>query len=338
MKRTRSNYKQKRGNFKQDKFYTKEEIFLSRLASIMKISKQDVRKHFSQRTVSTIRLNNLAANPDVIYQKLAAKGVEMEKVDWAPNTYIVRNLDKSVLGRFEEYQKGLFYIQNLSSMLPAIILNPSEGDKVLDMCAAPGSKTTQLAAIMNNRGEIVANDDNLKRINSLRRVTREFHARNVKVIQGDAAELGKTYQNKFTKILLDAPCSGEGLIYLKGEKPLRFWTLKKVSSMAKLQEKLILSAFDALKPGGEMVYSTCTLEPEENEAVLTTLLKSRPGVEMMDIPLIDQGAFADYKGFIVPGIQKWSGNSYHFDVKKAIRVIPGARMQAFFVAKLRKGK
>ncbi|WKZ30737.1 MAG: RsmB/NOP family class I SAM-dependent RNA methyltransferase [Candidatus Dojkabacteria bacterium] len=336
MKRTRSNYKQKRGKQQEERFFTKEEIFLSRLASILKMSKKDVRNHFSQRTVSTIRLNNLAANPDDIEKKLLSKGIQLEQVPWSKHTFIVTNKDKSELGKMEEYRKGLFYIQNLSSMLPGVILNPSEGDYVLDMCAAPGSKTTQLAAMMNNKGEIIANDENFQRLSSLKRVLSEFHVTNAKVTIGDAAKLGHTHQNKFSKILLDAPCSGEGMIYLKGEKPLRFWNIKKIKAMVKVQERLILSAFDALKPGGEMVYSTCTLEPDENEGVVTRLLRLRKDVEILEIPITGDAKFDDYRSFVTSGITKWSGNFYDRELRKAIRVIPGSRMQAFFIVKIKK--
>lgn len=336
MKKTRTNYKQKRGKQDVQRFYTKEDIFMSRLASILKISKKDVRTHFSQRTVSTIRLNNLAADPASIEQKLIERGLDLQKVPWSKHTFIVGNRDKSELGKMEEYRKGLFYIQNLSSMLPAIILNPSEGDHVLDMCAAPGSKTTQLAAMMNNKGEITANDENYQRMGALKRVLSEFHVTNTKVTIGDAAKLGHTHQNKFTKILLDAPCSGEGMIYLKGEKPLRFWNIKKIKAMTRVQERLIFAAFDALKPGGEMIYSTCTLEPDENEAVVTKLMRSRSGVQIEEIPLVEDAKFEDYKAFVTPGITKWSGNNYDREMKKAIRVIPGSKMQGFFVVKIRK--
>lgn len=336
-RRLRSNYKKSRTPGKEDKFYTKEDIFLSRLASILQTSTGKVKGMFSERSVSTIRLNPLAGDPEKILEKIKGNEWELEQVNWSPYTYIVKNKDKSELGKSQDYAKGLFYIQNLSSMLPVIILDPKEDEKVLDLCAAPGSKTTMIAALMKNRGKIVANDENFSRIEDLKDVLELFYVKNTEIRLSDGAKLGRDNKNSFDKVLLDAPCSGEGLIFLRGPKPLRFWSIKKVKAMSTIQKRLISSAFEAVRPGGTLVYATCTLEPAENEGVVSHLLENYPDAKVEKIDLTESEDFDQYKPFIVKGIKHWSQNSYNPEVEKSIRVIPGKRMQGFYVVKIKKG-
>lgn len=334
----RSNYKKSRSEPIESKFFSKEEIFLSRLASILRMSKGDVRGAFSQRSVTTIRINPLADNPEKIKAKFEDLNWKLKPVPWAENVYIVTDRDKSELGKTQEYKKGLFYIQNLSSMLPVVVLDPQPGEEVLDVCAAPGSKTSMMAAMMKNKGNIIANDEDFSRSQKLQSVLDEFYVKNTEVRIGDGAKIGTEYPNYFDKILLDAPCSGEGLVYLRKPKPLRFWNIKKINIMSKVQKKLITAAYDSLKPGGTLIYSTCTLEPDENEGVVTHLLERNPKAKVVDIDLISDPNFAGHLGFTRPGITHWSGKDYHESTKKALRVVPGKTMQAFFVAKIIKPK
>jgi 16S rRNA (cytosine1407-C5)-methyltransferase len=332
--KVRSNFKRSRDQQGPAKFYTKDDIFISRMASILRMPKGKIKGMFSQRAVTTIRLNPLASNVNKIYKRLDDKGLDMKKVDWSPNTFIVSNKDKSELGKTEEYEKGLFYIQNLSSMLPVVALDPKPGEIVLDMCAAPGSKTTFIAAEMENQGEIVANDENFSRIKSLEQVISQFHVKNTKVRIGDGSTIGKSQPNYYDKVLLDAPCSGEGLIYLRTPKPLRFWNIKKIKIMEKVQKKLIVSAYDSLKPGGILIYSTCTLEPDENEGVVSYLLDKFKDAKLEDIGFIKDEKFEEYRPFVTNGITKWSGNEYNPITKKSTRIIPGKHMQGFYIAKI----
>ncbi len=325
----------KRKNFKE-RFFTKQDIFASRMASILMVPTKSIIPMFSQRILSIIRLNNLADEPSKILHLLRSKGLELDKVGWSPDTYIVLNSDKSDLGEMHEYKRGLFYIQNLSSMLPVVELGPQQGEKILDMCAAPGSKTTMICSMVNDNAEIVANEEDFRRLSKLQNVLRQFHCKNVGISQNDGSLIGKVTPDHYNKVLLDAPCSGEGLIYLKGENPLRFWSIKKVKVMRRIQEELILSAFDSLKKGGTLIYSTCTLEPEENEVVVSFLLNMRSNSKVLPIETVATEAFSDYKKITTPGITKWSGNSYSSDLKLAVRILPSELMQGFFVAKITK--
>lgn len=317
-------------------FYTKKDLFLSRMASIMQVSPKMARSFFSQRAVSAIRLNNLASNPAKIKATLEEKGLDLRKVPWSPYTYIVVNRDKSQLGKMDAYHKGLFYIQNLASMVPVIILDPQPGEKILDMTAAPGSKTSMIAALTGNRADIIANDNSYERAKNMDRMLKEFHVQNYKVTVSDGVKYGKKLANEFDRVLLDAPCSGEGLVYLQSDNPLRFWSIRKVKRMVKIQRELILSAYKALKPGGVLVYSTCTLEPEENEGVISHLLERYPDAKLENIGLDNLPEFADYKKHTERGIRKWSGMEFNKDSGRSIRIIPSKTMQGFYIAKITK--
>ena len=331
-KPTRSNYKQPRKPHSNPKktFFTKENIFISRMASILMVPKSSIMGIFSQRAITTIRLNPLKGNVDSTKKALEAKGYELKAIDWAPNAYFVLNHDKSEVSQTAEYQDGKFYIQNLSSILDTLVLDPKAGENILDMCAAPGSKTTHLAALMDNKGKILANDVDMSRVSSLKNVLYQFGARNAKATYSDSTEFGKKYPEYFDRVLLDAPCSGEGMIYMNSMKPLRFWGLDKIKRCTFLQKDLILSAFRTLKKGGYLVYSTCTLEPEENEGVVTFLLEHFSNATVEDINIEVE------KRYMMKGITKWSGNIYNPAVKKTLRVIPNSKMMGFYIAKIKK--
>jgi 16S rRNA (cytosine1407-C5)-methyltransferase len=332
--RKRSNYKQPRKSKhsynkpkEKKEFYTKENIFVSRMASILLLPKAEIVPLFSQRAKTTIRLNPLKGDVKKTKNSLIRKGYDLEQIPWEENTYFVLNKDKNEVSQSREYEEGKFYIQNLSSILASVLLNPQEGEKILDMCAAPGSKTTHLAALANNKAEIIANDSEISRVNSLNRVVDQFGVKNCKVTLSDGEDFGKKYPVSFDKVLLDAPCSGEGMIYMRGPKPLRFWSIQKVNRYSQIQRKLIESAFLTLKHGGTMIYSTCTLEPEENEGVVTYLLEKYPNARIEEIDL--HPSIKHEKG-----ITKWSGNKYHPEVKKTIRIIPSSEMMGFYIAKI----
>jgi tRNA (cytosine49-C5)-methyltransferase len=318
------------------KFYTKKEVFLSRMASIMQVSPKMARSFFSQRVVSAIRLNPLAGEPDKIKRRLEEHGAELQEVPWSKYTYIVTNLDKSELVEFDEYEDGEFYIQSLSSMLPVIILDPKPRDKILDMTAAPGSKTTQIAGLVDNKAKIYANDNNVNRADKLKNILKAFHVKGVSVTIGEGEKLGEEYPYTFDKVLLDAPCTGEGLIYLQGSNPLRFWHVKKIDRMVEIQKKLILSAYRTLKPGGLLVYSTCTLEPQENEAIVSYLIEQYPDAELENISIDSLPSFVDYKQYVQRGTRKWNKTEFHKFSGRTLRVNPGSVMTGFYIAKIRK--
>jgi 16S rRNA (cytosine1407-C5)-methyltransferase len=328
----RSNFKQsRRAPIHQKKtFFTKENLFVSRIASILLIPKTNVMNVFSQRAITTIRLNPLKGDVNETKELLEKKEYELQPISWDSNTYFVLNHDKSEVSQTPEYQDGRFYIQNLSSILDTLVLDPKEGENILDMCAAPGSKTTHIAAVTNNKSKIIANDSDMSRVSALKNVLFQFGAKNAKATISDATDFGRKYPDYFDRVLLDAPCSGEGMIYMGSMKPLRFWSLDKIKRCSFLQKDLVLSAFRTLKKGGYLVYSTCTLEPEENEGVITFLLEHFPNAQVEEIVINVE------KEYRMNGITKWSGHTYDPAVKKTLRIIPNSKMMGFYIAKIKK--
>ena len=172
------------------------------------------------------------------------------------------------LGHTPQHFGGQIYSATLSSLLAVQVLNPKPGDTVLDCCGAPGSKTSFLADKMKNQGLLVANEMDGKRLQKLNHNLNRMGILNTLIVQYDGSQIDRFIGEKFDKILLDAPCSSEGF----GRKDSSFfeknWDIAHVYEMAKIQKKLILSAFRMLKPGGTMVYSTCTGAPEENLSLI----------------------------------------------------------------------
>ena len=221
-----------------------------------------------------IRCNTLRTSPHLLYSSLTSKGVKLLKSRWADYAFEVISSPFS-LASTPEYLLGHFYIhRGPASLLPPIVLAPTPGDVVIDMTAAPGGKTSHLAQLMENKGTIIAIDIDRRRIRSLRSNLSRLGVENVIVIRMDARriyELGI----KADKILLDAPCTGEGLIPLdKSRKMSR--TLNDINYCSKLQKELLEAAIKCLKADGEIVYSTCSIAPEENEFVINSVLEKYP--------------------------------------------------------------
>ncbi len=226
-RKLRKNYKRPRSESQQRKYYTKMDIFLSRMASILQKPKGEIKHLFYQRARTTIRLNNLRGDNKKTYRVLTrGKGWDLQEIKNVEDTYFVNNRDKSGIAETQEYEDGEFYIQDLASILSIHILDPQEGEDVLDLAAAPGSKTTLISSLTNNNANITANDIDPKRISRLNNVLHQFGSQNVKVSNREGALLGRISPNHFDKVLLDAPCSGEGRIYFGGSNPLRFWSIK----------------------------------------------------------------------------------------------------------------
>jgi len=229
-----------------------------------------------------IRTNTLKITVEELKTKLAKNWI-LTPIPWSKESFKIKpkkgkNYD---IGNLKEHSLGYFYVQESASMLPAIILDPKPGDKILDMCAAPGSKTTQMAQYMKNKGILIANDLQGSRLKALGINLQRMGVKNT--IETQAS--GTRFRTKqFDKILVDAPCSGTGTIR-KSFKVLEMWSPNLVKQIAKQQYSLLKAGFQALKKEGTLVYSTCTLEPEENEAVVSRLLNEFPEAKIQPIKL-----------------------------------------------------
>ncbi|GLS84639.1 16S rRNA (cytosine(1407)-C(5))-methyltransferase RsmF [Paraferrimonas haliotis] len=225
---------------------------------------------YSQRPLRrSIRVNTLAISVTDFVKRMQAQGWQLQAIPWCEQGFWVGPEDKlDAIGNTVEHLAGLFYIQEASSMLPVTALFQSQRQPmmVLDMAAAPGSKTTQIAAQMNNQGLLVANEYSASRIKSLFANCQRLGIRNVALTHFSANVFGQYLPETFDSILLDAPCGGEGTIR-KDPRALDNWSQAAIDEISALQRELIESAFQSLKVGGELVYSTCTLNEQENHQV-----------------------------------------------------------------------
>jgi 16S rRNA (cytosine1407-C5)-methyltransferase len=273
-----------------------------------------------------IRINTLKISTSELKMLLKNNyGILTEEIAHIPFALKVID-DKGLLGITIEHISGLYYIQSLSSMLPPLVLNPAENDVVLDLCAAPGSKTTELGCLMKNKGTLIANEIQNDRVRMLVFNIDRMNLINTGVVHSKGELLSKIYVDHFDKILVDAPCSGLGIIQKKGEVT-DWWSLERTERLGELQLKLLIAAVKMAKPGGEIVYSTCTLTVEENEMVLDTVLKKYP-VEVTEIKL----PFDTHDGII-----SYADQILNPELKKAKRILPWEiGSEGFFIIKLKK--
>ncbi|MBI2167272.1 MAG: RsmB/NOP family class I SAM-dependent RNA methyltransferase [Candidatus Omnitrophica bacterium] len=314
------------------------ELFLERLRRIVPSQKWDaVANTFAEPKPTTFRVNTLKAKPEVIQEKLHYLGFRLEKVSWCPGAFILRDGRLRELQETEIYKKGEIYVQNLSSMIPVLVLNPQPGETILDLTAAPGSKTTQMAVMMKGEGRLVANDNDRIRFFKLKTNVELQGASNVELKSYPGEQFGRHWPDYFDRVLLDAPCTAEGRFLAHEPSTYRYWKPAKIKEMARKQKNLILSAFRALKPGGTLVYSTCTFAPEENEGVLTWLLEK---ADQHKIPaeLVEVRHAPPLPSIPNPmhGLSAWEEKNFHPSVRNSIRILPTVQMEGFFVASLRK--
>lgn len=283
---------------------------------------------YDKRPRKCIRVNTIKASVNEIVEKIQ----DLEQVPFCSDAFFIeKNTDSSKYISDSKHKtdyeikrlarEGKVYIQDASSLIPVISLDPQSNDQVLDMCAAPGTKTTHIAQLMKNSGFLGACEINKKRAMRLRNNIKTYGIWNTKIYAKNAIDL----QGSVDKILLDAPCSGEGIIG-KMHKTMHIWSENRIKYLQKQQKNLIEKAFSLLNPNGTLVYSTCTFEPEENEEVIDYLLKNHSDAKMEQIK--------------IPGLKFKQGlqlKDYTNEVKKCIRIYPSLNgTNGFFVAKIRK--
>lgn len=306
------------------------EIFLERLSRIIPPHKWDsVANTFAEKKPTTFRVNILKISTDVVKRELEKQGFRSESVSWYPDALILKEGRLRDLQETQLYQRGEIYVQSLNSMLPPLILAPQSGENVLDLTAAPGSKTTQMACLMKGGGRILANDNNKLRYFRLKANIEMQGAKNVELSLRYGESFGKTHPGKFDRVLLDAPCSAEGRFDIHEPASYRYWKPSKIREMVRKQKKLFFSAILALRSGGVLVYSTCTFAPEENEGVLDWALekfKDQIETETIQFPLTNQ----------MPGLTSWEEHTFNPLIKKSVRILPTSQMEGFFISKIKK--
>lgn len=269
-----------------------------------------------------LRVNTLLKRRKDLIHSLSQRKVETGTLEWTDSA-IVAFKSEVPLGATPEYLAGYYIIQAASSMLPVLNLDIQENMKVVDLCAAPGGKSTHIAAILNNTGVLFANDVCKDRIHSLKSNISRMAIENAIISNMDAKDF---YVGKVDRVLLDAPCSGTGVIS-KDSTIKTSKSAEEIKKIVKLQQKLILHAFDMLKGNGIMVYSTCSILVEENENVVDYLLSKRNNAKVMDLSI----------GVGKEGFVKFRNESFNGSISKSRRVYPHVHnMDGFYYCKIMK--
>lgn len=282
----------------------------------IEIAKKIMEGYTKQRPV-TFRVNTLKSNVETIENKLKEAKIEYEKTPWNKEAFIIKNVSKREIQELDIYKNGEIYLQSLSSMLPPIILKPQEGADILDMAAAPGGKTTQMAALSGNKAHITACEKNKIRAERLKYNVDKQGASCVFIMEKDARYIDDFFS--FDQILLDAPCSGSGTLNLNDSNLKNVFTKKLIEKSISSQLALLKKAIKILKPGKEMVYSTCSILAGENEDVVKKVLSS----ENAEIVPID---FEEIENIPVLPTK----------IDGTLCVFPNELYEGFFVAKIRK--
>lgn len=287
-----------------------------------KIFNEDYENIFNQprEFFWSVRSNTLKISVEDLEKKFKEKDYQLERIPWIKEGFWIKseeNLSKSL-----EHVLGYYFIQNASSMIPSLVLDPKPGETVLDLCASPGAKTTHIAALMSNTGLIVANDITYKRLKALRGNLQRCGVLNAVVNKTFGENFWKS-SLKFGKILLDIPCTGTGSL---NPRIFRETSFSSIRTLSKLQKNILTSASKCLEENGELVYSTCSLEPEENE-------------ENIDFAVKELGLTTEEIGQKIPfklAMTEWEGKRYDDSVANSVRIIPTNKTEGFFICKLRK--
>ena len=272
---------------------------------------------YLKKRKTTLRVNTLKSDIQKIEKELDKNEIIYKNVDWYTDAFIIENVKEDIIKKLEIFETGEIYLQSLSSMIPPILLNPRKGENILDMAAAPGGKTTQMAALSNNEAMITACEKNKIRGERLNYNLEKQGATRVNVMIEDARYLSDYFS--FDKILLDAPCSGSGTLCFEDENINNNFSQELIERSVKAQEKLLEKALRILKPKGEIIYSTCSILAKENEDILQKILNK-------------------YRAEIMPIGDNMVSNipTLPVKIKGTLCVCPTELYEGFFVAKIRK--
>ncbi len=280
---------------------------------------QKIIEGYQVKRKTTFRVNTLKSNIAEIEKALKDNKIEYEKVEWSKEVFIMKGISEKEIRELEIYQSGKIYLQSLSSMLPPILLQPKEGKDILDMAAAPGGKTTQIAAITQNKANLTACEVNKVRAERLKYNLEKQGAKAYVMVQ-DARRIDDFFS--FDQILLDAPCSGSGTLQIEDEKIEEIFTEKLIQKSSETQLALFRKAIHLLKKGKEMMYSTCSILACENEEILQKVKKENK-IEILPIPV------NEFKGMEkLPFLPT--------KIEGTLCIAPNELYEGFFMAKIKK--
>ena len=284
---------------------------------------------FCETPATVFRVNPLRAETPEAETELRAAGFDLSQLPWPDGAFLVPAEQRRALTECPACRDGRLYIQNPASMVPPVVLDARPGERILDLCAAPGGKTLQLAGMMGNQGQISAVESVRSRFFRLRANLETHGATSVRTYLKDGRGVWRNCPEEFDRVLLDAPCSAEGRFNLGKPASYAYWSARKIREMQRKQQRLLYSAAQCLRPGGVLVYATCTFAPEENEVVVHGLLrKLGEGFRVDEVALpID---------LVQPGLTNWKGKELTPELSQAVRILPDGVMEGFFICRLTK--
>lgn len=309
--------------------------FVDRLREIVPADRFDaVLASFEEPPATGFRVNTMLRDEDEVISVLEDEDVPLEAVEGVPGAYVVPADGRPALLASRPYADGHIYIQNISSQLAPIALAPRGGDRVLDLCAAPGSKTGQISMMVGKEGEVTAVEKARPRFYKLKANVYRQGATNVLPWMGNGAVYWRREPESFDRVLVDAPCSTEGRFRTHEPETTQYWSPRKIREMRSKQVKLLWAGIQALKPGGTLLYSTCTFAPEENEAVVAKMLGTfGDKIEIVDAGLPTSGPVAEQ---VTAGLTEWGGRDFPQALELTRRVLPNDVFEGFYVAKIAK--
>ena len=306
------------------------EAFLQRLEQIILPERlPGVLRSFTVAKPTAFRVNTLAAEVSAAKGELEGQGLELRPLPWCQGGFTVEASERRRLTESAACVEGRVYVQNPSSMVVPLLLGPKPGETVLDLAAAPGGKTLHMAAMMANTGRLSAVEPVRSRYYRLTENLRRCGATIVTCYRHDGRSVGRKCPGMFDRALLDAPCSSEARFTRLDPNSWAHWTPRKIRETSRKQKGLLRSAVRSLKPGGILVYCTCSFAPEENEQVIHSQLRRfGDALEILPVSL----PFAN----VQPGLVRWSGRDLQPDLARSVRILPDDLMDALYICKLAK--
>ncbi len=296
-------------------------LFGDRLAAVMQAMQ-------TPRRVG-VRLNPLSPAVDSARIELT-DSFRLEPYGDFPDLFVADIDQRSALTHAPLVSAGAAWLQNPSSWLPVLALAPNPGEQVCDLAAAPGGKASHIAACMANRGRLAVVEPVRGRFFRLHANLQRLGVTNAAFYSTDGRAVGRKVPERFDRVLLDAPCSSEARMRAGERATLAHWSLRKIRECARKQTGLLASAWQALRPGGELVYCTCSFAPEENEAVVSQLLQvAGSDAEVLELPAFDAASPQ-------PGLAHWQGRDFDPRLAHAARIVPDGCHDAMFICRLRK--
>ena len=301
--------------------------FLARLEALVPPEHREaVLATFSRPRPTTVRVNTLRADPEAVATELGAAGLALARLSRRPEALLLTDGPRRALTHSAPVLDGRAYPQGQSSLLATLALDPQPGEEVLDLAAAPGGKTLHIAARMEDRGRLAAVEPIRPRFFKLKGNIVRAGARMIALYQKDGRAVGGAVPDRFDRVLLDAPCSSEARFTRLDPESWAHWSPRKIKEAARKQAGLLDSALRALRPGGRLVYCTCSFAPEENECVVSDALARHP-----DATLLPWRAPVEPT---LPGLTAWEGRALDPRLAGAVRVLPTAERDGFFLCVL----